>query len=176
MEKIISNYVKLMKAIVKTSKNTDAKKLFIQNHIDTNMVYMSDGCVVFGIPYNIYKENYLACKCPDPDTAENKLDLRKLIADVMNNNDKIECKFTTMLFNIYNDKLVKVYKINNDFGVINKVYADMISLLPTALCGYMPFTLKKNSPIAFYNNNIDSGYAICPINFDVKRAIDEILK
>ena len=50
------------------------------------------------------------------------------------------------------------------FFLIDTMYTDLIDLLPASLSGYSECkNCKINCPVAFYNSNIDVGFAICPI-------------
>jgi len=178
-----NNYVKLMKMISKSVKNGSyAKKVIGKTYPDTDTVYISDSCSVFGIPMHVYEQNYEACKCPSIEECANcNVDLRKIIMDNFCNTDATECTLTTMKFvsgnriiNVYNTG--KTYGTENktEFGCINEMYSEMISLLPMAIDGYKPKTINRKTPLAFYSDIIDSGYAICPINFDVVQALSNL--
>lgn len=175
-----NDYVKLMKAIIKIGKN-NGRRIFARLYDGDNVVYLSDGCCVFGIPYNVYEENYKTCKCPTIDECkECKVDLKKIILDVVNDKEATECTMTTMCFVMRDGAVAKIYKTGKtygtenktEFGAVNTIFTDLLDLLPYAIKGYNPKTVRKIYPIAFYSDVLDTGYAICPINFDVVNTLE----
>ena len=163
-KKVISNYVKLMKAMSKIAKKNDRRLLIqrVSNEVFGEIVYLTDSCAVFPIPADVYDANAEACNCPLKD---NKVDLYKIIRDNDDNGRII--KPTKMLYdlNTYKGiKTVRVYISDIDYLFIDTMYTDLIDLLPASLSGYSECkNCKINCPVAFYNSNIDVGFAICPI-------------
>lgn len=155
------NYIKLMKEMARIAKRR-GNRLMIQrvstNSVFKEVVYLTDSCAVFPIPADIYDNNAVDCKCP---TLNSTVDVYKIIRDTCNNGRKTIP--TRMLWELKNDITVRVYKTDIDYLFVNTIYTDLIDLLPNALCGSECYNEKACYPIAFYNANIDMGYAICPI-------------
>lgn len=177
----IQNYIKLMKAVKKYSKNhTSGGRVFTEWVKEDAVIYISNGHFIFPIPEEVYITNCVECKLPNIEEVEkSKIKLKKLIMDTVNN-DPTTFRLTTLLFNFstYNgERLTNVYKskISNDFIVIDKRYADLIKLLPPVLSDYEPCALNTKSPIVGYTENyLTMGYAVLPINADVADILDKI--
>ena len=160
-DKTTENYVKLMKAMARIAKKK-GNRLMIQrcstDSVFKEIVYLTDSCAVFPIPADVYDANAEACKCP---TENNKVDVYKIIRDTCDKGRKTIP--TRMLWELKNDMVVRVFKTDIDYLFANTLYTDLIDLLPNALHGSECYNEKTCYPIAFYNSNIDMGYAICPI-------------
>lgn len=177
-------YEKLMKAIAKDAKKNDiSRRLFGKYTAGENTVWLCNGCVVFGIPYAEYEKLYEVCGCPSiEDCAESSMDLKKIITDIVVSPDATECKMTTMAFYNGNGALLNVYSTGKtygtgnkkEFGTINSIYRDMIDYMPVCVSGYNPKALNRKSPIVFYDDMSELGYAICPVNFDVVQALSNL--
>lgn len=175
-KKQTDNFIKLMKTLRRiTGKNS---VIYTQYSDIDDCVYISNGCVVFPIPKPIYENNYSVANLPSFDTVLNsKMDLRKFIADNMNDENKIQCRMTTLFAGIGvrgEEKFANIYRCGSDFGMVDKRYIDLISLLPFALKGYDPYAVNIKSPIVFYSDVIDMGYAILPIYSKVEELFDHL--
>jgi hypothetical protein len=168
-----NDYVKLMKAISKIGKKNN-RRVLGRYYAGDDTVYLSDSCCIFGIPYNIYVENSDACKCPSIEECANcTVDLKKLIIDNYTDFNSDECKMTTMSFTLNSGIIVNIYTTGKtygtenktEFGAVNSIYTELLELLPCAGCN--PKALNRKNPLAFYSDALDTGWAICPINFDV---------
>lgn len=167
------NFIKLMKTLRRITGKNGA--IYTQYSDIDNCVYISDGCVVFPIPTQIYEENYQTAKFPSFDSVLNSTrDLRKFITDIMNNENKICCNMTTLFANVGNEKFVNIYNCGSDFGMVNKRYIDLVNLLPFALRGYNPYSINTKSPIVFYSDVINAGYAILPIYSRVEELFNRL--
>lgn len=176
-KKQVQNYIKLMKLMAKYGKHSNAGKLFGSWDKENEIIYISDSCVAFPIPEKIYVENYVAAKCPSLDDIEkSKIDLKKYVLDAWNDSDNVQCAMTTLLVNLdRHEKLANIYKVNNDFGVADKRYIDLISLLPPVLSAYNPYAKNTRSPIVFYTENyISMGYIVLPIHCNIEDTFDRL--
>lgn len=173
-----ADYLKLMKAMVKLSKNGYHKKLFTEYDAEHAIVYLSDGHIIMPVPERTYINNIEAAKCPSIDMVYNsKIELKKFIMENWNNENKIQCKKTSVLLNMERngEKLANVYKCGDSFGVADKRFVDLIGLLPDWLSdGYSPYALNTKSPLVFYSDILDMGYAILPIYCKVEDIFDRL--
>ena len=177
-----NDYVKLMKAIVKIGKQNN-RRIIGRLFNGDNTVYLSDSCCIFGIPYNIYEENYEACKCPSIDDCANcTVDLKKIIADIVTDFNATECAMTSMCFTLNSGVVVDIYKTGKtygtqnktEFGAVNSIYTELLNLLPYAINGYNPKTTGSKYPVAYYSDVLETGWAIYPINFNVVQALENL--
>lgn len=177
-----NDYVKLMKAISKIGKKNN-RRVLGRYYAGDNTVYLSDSCCIFGIPYNVYVENSDACKCPSiEECTDCTVDLKKLIIDNYTDFHSDECKMTTMSFTLNSGVVVDIYTTGKtygtenktEFGAVNSIYTELLELLPYAVNGYNPKALNGKSPLAFYSDALDTGWAICPMNFDVVYALEKL--
>ena len=170
-----ADYLKLMKAMVKLSKGN---RLFTEYDSKNEIVYLSDSHIIMPIPKSHYVKNSDVAKCPSFDVVCNsKIELKKFIMENWNNENKIQCKKTSIILNLsrIDERLANVYKCGDTFGVVDKRFVDLIDLLPDWLSsGYSPYALDTKSPLVFYSDIMSMGYAILPIYCNVEDIFDRL--
>lgn len=172
-----TNYKRAIKTLIKVGKNNN---LF---YCKTGNYYLvSDGCCIITIPVEDFKE--ISTYSKKVGLIENVSLLNYL--DKFYNQDKLEATQTSLLiedaiWNNYNNSIsqIRVFKLDNgDLVPVNNDYVEVVKNTINQNNIVYCNGLNTKTPIHYITKDIDnnlSGFAILPINFDVKGKLEYML-
>lgn len=171
-----TNYKKAIKDLIKTGK---ANRLFYCKIEDTRCYFVTDGCCVITVPELDFEDIHTYSKV---SLIENP-NVFKTMEDIKKNKSSVYATKTSMLleYTNYNDiKTLRVYKLDNgDLVPVNNTYVEVVK--NTIYQGNTEYCVGLNTKTAINyidvdaDGNVIGGYAILPINFDVKSKLEYML-
>lgn len=171
-----TNYKKAIKNLIKTS---EADRLFYCKIENTRCYFMTDGRCVITVPELDFEDIHTYSKV---SLIENP-NIFKIMEDIKKNKSGVYATKTGMLLEYanYNDiKTLRVYKLDNgDLVPVNNTYVEVVKNTiyqdNTLYCVGLNTKTAINYIDVDADGNVIGGYAILPINFDVKSKLEYML-
>lgn len=161
-KKTLWDGAKIMMVVARKAKK-DGSKLFIQrvsHEIFGEVVYISNGHVIFPIESKVFDENALKYGYP---MASGTQDLYKIIRDTYNENE-YKGAYTPITFDNKANLTTRIVRFEKGYAMLNVVYTDLVNYLPNNLqCSGTLKAHDDKSPFTNYVEGCDLGYCILPI-------------
>lgn len=161
-KKTLWDGAKIMMVVARKAKK-DGAKLFIQrvsHEIFGEVVYISNGHVIFPIEAKVFDENALKYGYP---MASSMQDLYKIMRDSYDNNE-YKGAYTPIIFDSNLNLTTRIVRYDKGYAMLNVVYTDLVNYLPSALQDNGALKVHDDkSPFTNYSDGCDLGYCILPI-------------
>ena len=161
-KKTLWDGAKIMMVLSRKAKKSGSK-LYVQrvsHEIFKEIVYISNGHVIFPIEAKVFDENALKYGYPINSTSQ---DLYKMMRDSYNENE-YKAVYTPLIFDNKANLTTRIIRYDKGYAMLNVDYTDLVNYLPTALQNNGQLKAKDDkSPFTNYEENIDLGYCILPI-------------
>ena len=159
-KKTLWDGAKIMMMVSRKAKK-DNSKLFAQrvsHEVFGEIVYISNGHVIFPIEAKIYNENATKYGFPLEGTYQ---DLYKIMSEAYDNG-KDAC-YTPLRFDNKPDLVTRIVRMEKGYAMLNTYYTDLIDYLPSVLQDGKLKAEDDKSPFVNYKDSCDLGYCILPI-------------
>ena len=161
-KKTLWDGAKIMMVVARKAKK-DGAKLFIQrvsHEIYGEIVYISNGHVIFPIESKVFDENALKYGYP---MASSNTDLYKIMRDSYDNNE-YKGAFTRLTFDNSDTLTTRIVRYEKGYAMLNVIYTDLVDYLPPVLKDGGALKVHDDkSPFTNYKESCDLGYTILPI-------------
>lgn len=172
-----TDYKKAIKALIRVGKSN---RLFYYKIENTDCYFVTDGCCIITVPSEDFEEIPTYAKV---GLIENP-SIFKCIEDIKENKGKQEATKTSLLFELdqYGNtkKTTRVYMLDNKVLVpVNNAYVEIVENTiyqdNVQYCNGLNTKTAINYIDVNIHGNIVGGFAIVPINLDVKGKLEYLL-